>query len=259
MDHYSLKYVLDSFKPISLRQMKGIKLMNRIDTKYITSKSNILDLLVRASGEYFIQEIAGVRENQYQTLYFDTPDREMFTAHHNGKKSREKIRVRTYTDSGISYFEIKKKDNKGRTHKTRIEADNSDFFNSVAIMDHISSHSEYDIGKLEVYLKNLFHRITLVNKEKTERLTIDYDISFINSKTDFCRELKDIAIIELKRDGDSFSPINDVLLEMRIHPTNFSKYCIGCLLTGQPLKYNRFKKELIKMDKLTNYRYGYTF
>jgi hypothetical protein len=51
----------------------------------------------------------------YETTYLDTEGREMFMAHQNGRTVREKIRVRTYKDSGLTFLEVKNK-NKQRTH-----------------------------------------------------------------------------------------------------------------------------------------------
>ena len=44
----------------------------------------------------------------------------MYLAHQNGRVIREKIRVRTYVSSGLTFLEVKNKNNKGRTDKKRI-------------------------------------------------------------------------------------------------------------------------------------------
>ena len=101
---------------ITLDQMRDVKLMNRIDTKYILSYDEVLQLLeAAAANNYFVQIIDGVRACRYETLYYDTSDREMFVVHHNRKLTRQKLRTRTYVESGISFFEIKNKSNRGRT------------------------------------------------------------------------------------------------------------------------------------------------
>ncbi|MCC8173951.1 MAG: VTC domain-containing protein, partial [Odoribacter sp.] len=87
-------------------------------------------------------------------------------AHHNGKKTREKIRIRTYVDCSESYFEIKNKNNKGRTEKKRIPVENV----KTAIQKGSSfcySYSKYNPEDLKKQLYNDFKRITLVNKSKT--------------------------------------------------------------------------------------------
>ena len=51
-------------------------------------------------------------------------------------------------------------------------------------------------------------------------------------------------IVELKRDGLVFSPVLEMLRQLRIHPHGFSKYCMGAAMTNDSLPVNRFKKKL---------------
>jgi len=250
---------IEKYSPISLDQMKGIRLMNRDDKKYIATTSDLMNLLYKAPEYYFIQEIdGGVRSAHYQTIYYDTPDNQIFLLHQNGKKTREKIRVRRYVDSSIAFCEIKRKNNHGRTSKTRIECPVEDVLSFRETYEFLGSNARFSPELLKLSLFNDFRRITLVNKQMTERVTIDFDIMFKSLKNGSERELCELAVVEIKRDGNTQSPISDMLLDMRIHPSRFSKYCIGSLLTNKELKHNNFKKDLMKMDKLTDYKYGYT-
>lgn len=99
---------------------------------------------------------------------------------------------------------------------------------------------------------NRFNRITLVNFAKTERLTIDFGISFYNYATDERASMDNIVVIELKRDGRCPSPIIPLLRQLRIKPAGFSKYCIGASVTDSSLRINRFKKRLIRVNKVAN-------
>ena len=100
-------------------------------------------------------------------------------------------------------------------------------------------------------VQNRFQRITLVNLGKTERLTIDFNVGFHNYETERDAVTGDLVIIELKRDGNVFSPVLDILRQLRIHPSGFSKYCIGSLMTNGRLKKNLFKKKMIRVSKLS--------
>jgi hypothetical protein len=91
-----------------------------------------------------------------------------------------------------------------------------------------------------------------VNHNKTERLTIDFDIHFKNHETGEEGEIENIVIIELKRDGRVASPILEMLRKLRIKPSGFSKYCIGSAITNPSLKINRFKKRLHRYEKITD-------
>ena len=64
--------------------------------------------------------------------------------------------------------------------------------------------------------------------------------------------LDHVAIIELKRDGNVPSPALDILREVRIKRSGFSKYCIGSALTQHTLRRNNFKERLIMISKIEN-------
>ena len=64
---------LASFAPISLAEMDGIKLMNRVDKKYITDSHKLIDILKDASAQgYRVFENCGERLHGYDSVYFDT-------------------------------------------------------------------------------------------------------------------------------------------------------------------------------------------
>lgn len=244
--------LLDQLPPISLSEMKDIKLMNRIDKKYLATITQLEQLLVMAQGKYMVQQIEGMRYSRYHTIYFDTPDEEMYTMHHNGRLVRQKVRMRTYLDSGDTFLEVKNKNNHGRTKKKRITVrglhtlheDDGDML--------LSKYSRYLLDDLVPKVENRFERITLVNMAKTERLTIDCHVKFHHLETDIHDTFDRLVIIELKRDGNVYSPVKSMLRTLRIKPSGFSKYCIGSAMTKPTLKRNRFKKKFVKINKLLN-------
>ena len=59
--------LLLQFDKITLDEMSGIRLMNRIDTKFVTTMPMLKTLLGMAQGEYMAQEIEGERNMRYQT------------------------------------------------------------------------------------------------------------------------------------------------------------------------------------------------
>jgi hypothetical protein len=241
---------LEAFEPIFLAQMSGIKLMNRIDTKYLINIQQLPELLEKARGEYFVQEIDGLRKAFYRTVYFDTPEAEMFVIHQNKKLTRQKIRIREYVESYQLFLEIKKKNNKGRTKKIRIPVNNEDVLDELEAIEFINGKSNYCTTQLSKRLKNSFYRITLVNEGKTERLTIDMDIKFENCITGTLNGFSQLCIIEVKQDGNVHSPFKDYLAELRIKKKSISKYCLGMVLTDPGLKSNRFRSKLIYINKL---------
>lgn len=243
--------------------MSGIRLMNRTDTKFVTNIATLRKLLKLAVWQYRAQEIEGKRQARYYTMYFDTPDMQMYTCHHSGHANRQKLRIRSYVDSGLNFLEVKTKNNHKRTRKKRTTMFDFDPLapaRNIAFDSHDVNFKEYDSFLrenlwykpeiMEEAIENRFNRITLVNNNKTERLTIDTDLCFHNIHTGNDCSLPELAIIELKRDGLVPSPILALLNELRIKPLGFSKYCIGTALTNPDIRQNRFKQRLHALGKL---------
>lgn len=242
--------------------MAAVKLMNRTDTKFVTNGETLIKLLQLAAKDYFAQEIDGKKDASYHTLYYDTPDNAMYIAHHNGKKYRQKLRVRSYVDSNQHFLEVKTKNNHGRTKKKRVAMSEDNFSFSIdksitVNKENLLPYTEFLDKRLWLSsdmmlpkIENQFRRITLVNKAMTERLTIDFNLAFHNLETGMQRQLDNIVIIELKRDGLQPSPILPLLNRLRIFPMGFSKYCIGMAMTNPTLKQNRFKQRIRNVGKL---------
>ncbi len=243
--------VLMLYEPIALTEMKKVKLMNRIDTKYVMPLQVLLEMLSAAQKDYRVQSIEGDRIARYSTTYYDTQRMEMYMRHHNGCKRREKIRVRTYVDSDLTFLEVKNKNNHGRTDKKRMVVSPENPLGENGVGEFLDRVAIYKMGDLHEQLRNSFRRITLVDKNMTERLTIDLGLCFENLVNNERHSLADVAIVELKRDGRTRSPMAGRLLQMRVKPMGFSKYCMGCALTDKELKQNRFKRRLRMIYRMT--------
>lgn len=247
--------ILGTYDSISLAEMDAVTLMNRIDTKFLISAFQLNELLSKAGEFYRVVEIKGDRITPYTTIYYDTKEVDMYTMHHNGKLNRFKIRTRSYINSGISFLEIKNKNNKGRTSKKRIKIDN-ELFREMAFQEpeqtFIRSITPYQTTGLEPQLQNYFHRITLVDKKLTERVTIDFGLEFDKVSTGLHKSVDGLVIVEMKQDGASNSHFRKFLNELRVIPGSMSKYCLGMVLLNPDLKNNRFKKKIRKITKITN-------
>ncbi len=245
----SKQELLSSFSPISLEEMSGIKLMNRIDTKYLMSADELIELLALAVDDYRVQEIQNEREINYGTVYLDTPINGMYVAHQCGRTVREKIRVRTYISSNMTFLEVKNKNNKGRTDKKRMRVTSVDTLQEEGGNEFLHKHAWYSLEELHPQLENSFRRITLVNNAKTERLTIDSGIWFKNIPNGQEARLDNLVVVELKRDGLTYSPVKEMLRKLHIHSSSFSKYCMGCAITDSTLRQNRFKQRIRRISK----------
>ena len=253
--------VLCQMGAIGLEEAKAVRLMNRMERKYVASADRLDELLERVADHYFVQQVDGNREAPYRTLYFDTDDLAMYTMHHNGKLNRQKLRVRTYRSTDTTFFEIKNKDNKGRTSKMRLPMD-------VQMFDHPEEVPEVRefvvrntpfalcVGirggmRLQACLENRFGRITLVDRGMKERVTIDRGIAFHNRVTGWDADLGGLLVIEVKHEaGTPMSEMERTLHEMHVQTQRMSKYCIGTALTNTSAKKNRFKPMMLYIDNL---------
>lgn len=240
--------LLDS---IQLEEMDKVKLMNRTDTKYWFHYQLLPQILYAIRNDYFVLEINNESELPYATTYYDTPNNNMFTEHHNGKLNRYKVRRRSYVSSGISFLEIKLKNNKGRTIKKRISTEFGNKTFTAKERDFLFRFIPFNPNELHLTLINNFSRLTLVNKNFKERCTIDMNLRF--SIADKTIALSDLVIVEIKSDGKiGNSPIASVLFEQRIKPSGFSKYCVGRTVTNGALKRNAFKEKIRRIEKTIN-------
>ena len=251
-------HILDGFDTISLDEMASIRLMNRIDSKYLANEEQLSRLLTLAQDDYMVQSIDGIRQSEYSTQYLDDRFNTMYLNHHNGRLTRQKVRIRTYVDTGDNFFEVKLKNNHGRTKKKRIHLTGADTYVQDGAAEFLEEHSMLSIPLSDMMPKvaNHFKRITLVNNARTERLTIDRHLSFHNVETGLDRCMDNLVVIEVKRDGNTYSPIQELLRELRIFPSGFSKYCIGMALTTPGIKRNLFNERIRKIEKLTSICFG---
>ncbi|MDB2657489.1 polyphosphate polymerase domain-containing protein [Crocinitomicaceae bacterium] len=244
-----LDNIINAFDPIHLEEMNGTALMNRVDTKFVITLDQLIDVLPKLQEHYRILEIEGLRLPQYESEYYDSDSLDFYIDHHRKKVDRFKVRFRKYVESDLSFLEVKHK-SKGRTDKRRImvkdlpgtmNAEHAEFVNSTGVRQ----------KKLNYILTNKFHRITLVGKNHVERLTFDLNLEFNGNDT--TKMLNNLVIAELKQERLSrISPFYKIVKSMLIRPYRISKYCIGVIeLYGREnVKYNRFKKKLLKLNKI---------
>lgn len=240
---------LQDFIPISLDEMNDVALMKRTDTKFIVNVSQLGKVLKYIKNDYRILEINKKKLMSYSTLYFDTNCNKFYHDHHNGKKNRIKVRIRKYLESNLCFLEIKEKNGKGETDKSRIQIQNFETNLSKTSKEFIHKSVLKDY-KLQPSLWNNFNRITLVNTESKERVTIDLNLSFrINNTKKLYNRLVIIEVKQVRFNRNS--KIIQVLKSIRQNPYSISKYCIGMVSLYNNIKYNLFKTKLIKINNIT--------
>lgn len=239
----------EDFAPISLEQMDGVALLNRVDTKFVMNTRQLWKALIQLQPDYWMLDVNGQRLNHYRTLYFDTPGFELYRAHVNERPERYKVRSREYADSSQSFLEVKHKTRKGRTIKERIAT-----LRPIVRMTPDLESWLYSVGPLggrllEPKLWNSFTRITLVSKQGCERVTLDIDLAFATQ--DRRTRLDGVVIAEVKMDAARIaSPFLAQMRAQRIPERGFSKYAIGVAMLYDQVKKNTLKPKLLWVDKI---------
>lgn len=236
------------FKPISLQEMDSVKLMDRTDTKFTFHTSQLPAILEQAKKHYAVFEINNTRISNYQTLYYDTVGLELYHIHHTGKLNRYKVRHRTYVDSNLGFLEVKYKNNKGKTFKSRIKEPN--------VLHHWNELSTQFLLKKTPYIPSdlvpalwvNYSRITLVSLETMERITLDLNLEF--KKNNVEKKLPQLVIAEVKQEKTKGSPFISIMKQFHIREGSISKYCMAMAYTEPTIKTNRFKEKLLSIKKI---------
>ena len=238
-------HALGCLRGVSLADLDQAQLHDRVETKLVMHADGVGPTLLRLSDDYLVMDHEGNRTQRYSNTYLDTAGLRNYFQHHNQKRQRSKIRYRTYVDSGLTFFEIKRNVD-GRTVKERkisapvdgaIRADDIPF---------LRERSSDDPRDLEVAIVIDYERILLVRQDFQERVTIDTNLRFQTRRGAVM--LPGLAIVEFKQPRlDRNSPAVRAIPR----PTQmFSKYCMGLASCDPNLKRNRFKKVFRGMESL---------
>jgi len=234
--------VAERFEPIALQHMDKVSFLSRKDTKYVMSSEQLLQVLEVMMSKYHILEIDGIREFTYNSSYLDTNSFGMYMAHHNKRKNRYKCRMRVYENTGLTFWEIKHKTNRNITTKKRIKI-NPEGVSEEQVQAFIHSHSPYQYTALEPKLVSRFKRMTFVNNNMTERVTIDRELSWSNNKNEI--HMDGLTVVEVKNDCKAtLAELYPILHKLGIRQGSFSKYTFGCALLYSHLKHNMLKTKL---------------
>lgn len=241
--------ILNTFEKVTLDEVESLKLFNRTEKKFIFNHYCLPEILEKLSDHYKILEINNTRFNHYENTYFDTDDLEMYRDHHNGKSNRLKVRFRNYISTQTSFFEIKSKNNKGRTLKSRVEIiDNSAFTFNQSSRKLLVSKTGYQPELLHPTLEVDYNRLTLISKDIPERVTIDMDLHFLLDKEGY--NYDNLIIAELKQPRSCHSVFNELMHNLHIKPLSLSKYCLGIATLNHSVKSNNFKKRILYVNKI---------
>ena len=244
-----IRSILNEFESISLNEMDKVALLDRLDTKFVFRAEMLPNVFEKMKIYYRVLDINGTRLNKYETLYYDTPDLELYLKHYYGRVNRYKVRFRKYVGSALSYFEIKFKNNKGRTLKSRVKRPDIEQTIQGKSEKLLKEKTHYQPHNLSPVLWNNFYRITFVSKTAPERLTIDLDLQFKNDARSV--DLPRLIIAELKHNRSLVpSAFISIMKQCKIKQDSISKYCLGVLTLFKNIKRNNFKRNLTTINKI---------
>jgi hypothetical protein len=246
----AIKPIIDLFQPITLAEMDNVKLMDRLDTKYVFHASQLESILSQVTNDYSVLEIFNKRIFRYHSIYFDTPAFDLYYYHHRGKSNRYKIRTRQYADTGDCFLEIKFKTPQGRTLKERTSVPSIGCICDKG-KDFAGERTPIDVETLIPSLNVDFDRITLVSKTGIERITIDIGLQLRNNSKS--QEYSNIIILEAKHEkGNHASSMLSLLKHNNIRPYSISKYSLGTALLNDSVKKNLFKPKILFLNKINH-------
>lgn len=228
-------------EPISLDEInQQAQLMTRVDRKYFVPREIYAEMVMETASDLRVLEIDRQRRLRYLTVYFDSPDFEMFRHHVQGRRHRYKVRSRTYCDSGICQIEVKSKGYRGQTVKQRIPHDPaSPTALDAASIDFLAPIIGSDPSRLIPVVETIYDRTTLSLGD--QRITCDFDLRF--EALGMTRFGPDDVLVESKSAG---APGRwDHLFRARgIRPHSASKYCVAAALHYPHLPSNPWRRTI---------------
>jgi hypothetical protein len=235
--------------PIGLDELMELaELQTRVDRKYFVPAEAFGELITELAGELRVLEIDGLRSFGYESVYFDTPALSAYRAHLQRRRRRFKARTRTYTDSGLTMFEVKLAGPRGETVKQRLPypAEHRAELTDEALA-HLGTtlHQAYDQdlpSGLQPTLVTTYRRTTFVSRNGEGRLTCDVGLVSGDGRNEV-HDTGTHVLVESKSPAGA-SPADRILRELGVHPASVSKYAVGVAALHPELPSNPWHQTL---------------
>jgi hypothetical protein len=226
-----------SLAPISLDAVVArAALQERADRKYVVDRDVYAALLHTLADDHLALEIEGRRRFAYETIYFDTPALDCYRDHLRGRRRRFKCRTRLYGDSGHCVFEAKLKDGRGRTLKRTLPIPASEHgrltFRALEFLraQLLTAYGRPEPPELYPVVRTTFNRITLVARDRAERLTCDVGLAFAAGEIEVALSPSTVVVETKTQRGGGLADRH--LRALGARPLEAcSKYCVAVALT----------------------------
>jgi hypothetical protein len=239
--------VVAATRPVSLDEVLVVAdLQTRLDRKYLLSPEQFRKMSQHLRERFRVLEVGERRFFGYESIYFDTPSRDLYRWHRQGRRRRYKVRSRTYVDSRECLFEVKLKGRRDVTDKRRMPYTWEDRgvinHDATAFLSELLQHAyNCDAPPLERSLTITYSRSTFVDLEAGARLTCDVDMSFWNGQD---RATGPDSILVESKSATPSAAVDHLLTQMGVRPLRISKYCAGTALIHPWLPANPWSRTL---------------
>lgn len=240
---------LHAFGDASPALLEARTLQDRVDRKYLLPRRVLDTLLARLCEQYRVLRSDRRLAARYQTVYFDTPERQLYDDHRRGRRPRYKVRLRHHLDRRMSFLEIKRKGPDERTTKARLERPFGTGDLDAEGRAFVERQGPIPAARLAPLVLIDFRRITLVGAHFNERVTMDYHIDLREADRREC--WPHVVVAEIKQDRYSNdSPSVRAFREVHAREQAVSKYCLASARLAA-VRHNTFRPTLRAVEHLS--------
>jgi VTC domain-containing protein len=236
------------FEAVSLQELEArAALQTRVDRKYIVDYETLERLFSELGNDYLALEIDGERLQQYDSVYFDTPELLSYKDHLQGRRKRFKSRTRMYGGTAC-FFDLKMKGRRGETVKGRLPLsapEHGSLTGKASAFLKRGLLKEYGCAApagLVPTLQTSFERLTLIHSHQPERMTLDFGITFSRVGSGKRHRMRPGHVLIETKSGSQLGTVDRILLALGARPLNMcSKYSLGVALANPALPTNPYR------------------
>lgn len=223
--------ILSAFAVAPPTLLAARALQQRVDRKYLLSARDIPCVLAHLQRTHCVVCAGAHLWARYQSVYFDTPARDLYHAHRRGRRPRYKLRIRHHLDRGLSFLEVKQKAQSGRTVKHRLTLPFGQDDLTSRERSFIDAHAPLAGTRLCPQLAISFQRLTLVGSDIDERVTLDRALTVASGPS--VERFGPVVIAEVKQTRyRNHSGAVDAIRAVHARETALSKYCLATALVA---------------------------
>ena len=241
----------DTLPAIGLEELNDTAaLQTRVDRKYLVDAALADRILTTLPARALVLEMDARRSFTYDSVYFDTPGLDSYLLAAYGRRRRYKIRTRTYSDSAVSFLEVKTEGARAATVKERIAYDPADRSRITAeglayVGETLAAVGPVpDLRRLGPVLETGYARTTLYLPGSGSRATVDSDVTWcLPGRPGWTLEGK--VVLETKS-GSAAGALDRHLWAHGVRPSRISKFATGLAALCPDLPSNRWHRTLMQ-------------